>query len=197
MGKHKHKSAHTLVRFPNCHEWKWVGEPDYPHTCPDIFHRHHRQCLRRKNSATWRNFRLNAKNWEIFSLLHSALWHDAHWIFLNLLSKLQTKGTLTRGKFWAFIDPSGQNELYHTPLLSKIWDLDNWKKMVNNPLKVIKGNLRDLSDLERSLCQWRLYILQHQGKEEKATLRKAKQLWTKLDGSSNLVEELHNKQLCT
>ena len=23
-------------------------------------------------------------------------------------------------KFWAFIDPSGQNQLYHTPLLSKI-----------------------------------------------------------------------------
>ena len=23
-------------------------------------------------------------------------------------------------EFWAFIDPSGQNQLYHTPLLSKI-----------------------------------------------------------------------------
>ena len=28
---------------------------------------------------------------------------------------------------WAFIDPSGQNQLYHTPLLSKIWDLNDRK----------------------------------------------------------------------
>ena len=63
---------------------------------------------------------------------------------------------------------------------------------MNNPLKVIKGNLRDLTDLERSLCQQSR--LQHERKEEKATHGKAKQLWTEMDGSSNLVEEVHTAQ---
>ena len=30
-------------------------------------------------------------------------------------------------KFWWFLGPSDQNELYHTPLLSKIWDLGDRK----------------------------------------------------------------------
>ena len=33
-------------------------------------------------------------------------------------------------KFRRFIDPSDQNELYHIPLLSKIWDLINRKQIV-------------------------------------------------------------------
>ena len=33
----------------------------------------------------------------------------------------------------AFIGPSGQNQLYHTPLLFKILDLAENKKIVNNP----------------------------------------------------------------
>ena len=35
--------------------------------------------------------------------------------------------------FWV----SGQNQLYHTPLLSKIWDLNDRKKLVNNPFKAL------------------------------------------------------------
>ena len=40
-------------------------------------------------------------------------------------------------KFWWFLGPSDQNELYHTPLLSKIWDLNDRQKIVNNPFKTI------------------------------------------------------------
>ena len=36
-------------------------------------------------------------------------------------------------EFEAFIGPSGQNQLYHTPLLFKILDLTKNKKIVNNP----------------------------------------------------------------
>ena len=36
-------------------------------------------------------------------------------------------------EFWAFLGPSGQNQLYHTPLLFKIWDLTKNKKFVNDP----------------------------------------------------------------
>ena len=39
----------------------------------------------------------------------------------------------------AFIDPSEQNQLYHTPLLSKISDLSDRQKMVNNPFKSDRG----------------------------------------------------------
>ena len=55
-------------------------------------------------------------------------------------------------EFWSFIDPSGQNQLYHTPLLSKIWDLNNGKKMVNNPFnmcKLLKVGSSDLMFLVR------------------------------------------------
>ena len=38
-------------------------------------------------------------------------------------------------EFGAFIDPSGQNQLYHIPLVSKICDLNDRKKLVNNPFK--------------------------------------------------------------
>ena len=31
-------------------------------------------------------------------------------------------------KFWGFIDPSDQNQLYHTPLQYKVWDLVERKK---------------------------------------------------------------------
>ena len=48
---------------------------------------------------------------------------------------LGTKWKPKNVEFWPFIDPSGQNQLYHTPLLSKIWDLNNGKKLVNNPFK--------------------------------------------------------------
>ena len=37
----------------------------------------------------------------------------------------------------AFIDPSGQNQLDYTPLLSKIWDLNDRTKLVNNPFKSV------------------------------------------------------------
>ena len=36
---------------------------------------------------------------------------------------LGKKSGTKMSKFRGFIDPSDQNELYHTPLLSKIWDL--------------------------------------------------------------------------
>ena len=36
---------------------------------------------------------------------------------------IRTVGKPKNVEFWAFIDPSGQNQLYHTPLLSKILDL--------------------------------------------------------------------------
>ena len=36
-------------------------------------------------------------------------------------------------EFGALIGPSGQNQLYHTPLLFKILDLTENKKIVNNP----------------------------------------------------------------
>ena len=32
-----------------------------------------------------------------------------------------------------FIDPFDQNQLYYTPLLSKIWDFSGWKQLVNSP----------------------------------------------------------------
>ena len=38
-------------------------------------------------------------------------------------------------EFGAFLGPSGQNHLYHTPLLFKIWDLTKNKKIVNDPFK--------------------------------------------------------------
>ena len=38
-------------------------------------------------------------------------------------------------KFLGFIDPSDQNELYHTPLLSKIWDLIDRKRLWDYPFK--------------------------------------------------------------
>ena len=38
-------------------------------------------------------------------------------------------------EFWAFLGPSGQNQLYHTPLLFKIWDLTKNRKIVNDPFK--------------------------------------------------------------
>ena len=37
--------------------------------------------------------------------------------------------------FRAFIEPSDQNQLYHTSLLSKIWVLTKNKKIVNDPFK--------------------------------------------------------------
>ena len=39
-----------------------------------------------------------------------------------------------RGQFRWFLDPSDQNELYHTPSYSKIWDLSR-DKIVNYPFK--------------------------------------------------------------
>ena len=38
-------------------------------------------------------------------------------------------------EFGAFKGPSGQNHQYHTPLLFKILDLTENKKIVNNPFK--------------------------------------------------------------
>ena len=49
----------------------------------------------------------------------------------SLGTKLKPKNC----EFGSFIDPSDQNQLYHTPLLSKIWDLNDRKKLVNNPFK--------------------------------------------------------------
>ena len=42
---------------------------------------------------------------------------------------LGTKWKPKNFEFLPFIDPSGQNQLYHTPLLSKIWDLNDRKKL--------------------------------------------------------------------
>ena len=50
--------------------------------------------------------------------------------------ELRSLGTNLKPKkieFWAFLGPSGQNQLYHTPLLFKIWDLTKNKKIVNDP----------------------------------------------------------------
>ena len=54
---------------------------------------------------------------------------------------LGTKWKPKNVEFWPLADTSGQNQLYHTPLLSKIWDLnDRRKKIVNNPFKhIVKG----------------------------------------------------------
>ena len=48
---------------------------------------------------------------------------------------LGTKLKPQKIEFGAFIGPSGQNQLYHTPLLLKIWDLTKNEKIVNNPFK--------------------------------------------------------------
>ena len=48
---------------------------------------------------------------------------------------LGTKWKPKNVEFWPFKDSSGQNQLYHTPLLSKIWDLNDREKIVNNPFK--------------------------------------------------------------
>ena len=53
----------------------------------------------------------------------------------------------------------------------EIWTIE--KKMVNNPLKVIKGNLRDLSDLERSLCQTLYSATSRKGRESDTQKSKA------------------------
>ena len=42
--------------------------------------------------------------------------------------------------FSAFIEPSDQNQLYHTSLLSKIWVLTENKKIVNDPFKCIMNS---------------------------------------------------------
>ena len=47
---------------------------------------------------------------------------------------LGTKWKPKNAEFWAFIDPSGQNQLYHTPLLPKIWVLNDRKKLWTIPL---------------------------------------------------------------
>ena len=42
-------------------------------------------------------------------------------------------------EFEAFIGPYGQNQLYHTPLLFKILDLTENKKIVNDPFNSQEG----------------------------------------------------------
>ena len=51
---------------------------------------------------------------------------------------LGTKLKPQKIEFGAFIGPSGQNQLYHTPLLLKIKDLTKNKKIVNNPVNAIR-----------------------------------------------------------
>ena len=46
---------------------------------------------------------------------------QVHFASKSLGSNLETKSF----KFRWFLGPSDQNELYHTPLISKIWDLGN------------------------------------------------------------------------
>ena len=53
-------------------------------------------------------------------------------------------------EFGAFMDPSGQNQLYHTPLLSKIWDLNDRKKLVNNPFNRFHHHIWHSSNSDRS-----------------------------------------------
>ena len=38
-------------------------------------------------------------------------------------------------EFGAFLGPSSQNQLYHTPFIFKIWDLTKNRKIVNDPFK--------------------------------------------------------------
>ena len=51
---------------------------------------------------------------------------------------LGTKLKLKNVEFWAFKDPSVQNQLYHTPLLFKRWDLTENKKLWTIPWKANK-----------------------------------------------------------
>ena len=53
-----------------------------------------------------------------------------------------TRSAMGNLEFEAFIGPSGQNQLYHIPLLFKILDLTENKKIVNNPFKhtILKGS---------------------------------------------------------
>ena len=45
-------------------------------------------------------------------------------------------------KFQWFLGPSDQNELYHTPLLSKIWDLGDKNFLVEDPFKnILQANI--------------------------------------------------------
>ena len=54
---------------------------------------------------------------------------------------LGTKWKPKNVEFWAFIDPSGQNQLFTAPLLSKIWDLNDRKKLWTIPLNKSFKNL--------------------------------------------------------
>ena len=69
-----------------------------------------------------------------------------HWSVLSVLLPLETPwccaskplGTNFETKifkFWWFLGPSDQNELYHTPLISKIWDLGDKNFLVEDPFK--------------------------------------------------------------
>ena len=55
--------------------------------------------------------------------------HMAPWVEVPG-DKIKTK----KIEFGAFIGPSGQNQLYHTPSLLKIWDLTKNKKLWTIPL---------------------------------------------------------------
>ena len=46
-----------------------------------------------------------------------------------------SRGPLSLVEFWPFKDPSGQNQLYHTPITIQNMRLNDREKLVNNPFK--------------------------------------------------------------
>ena len=54
-------------------------------------------------------------------------------------------------EFRAFIGLSGQNQLYHTPLLFKILDLTKNKKIVNDPFKVTCFKMSPITQRRRRM----------------------------------------------
>ena len=90
--------------------------------------------LRPKISGKESNFGIFGKNsWYELPLTAGKLWNlaDKRSVFSTCVT---SRGFWTKiFEFGTLIDISDQNQLYHTPLLSKIWDLNDRKKLVNNP----------------------------------------------------------------
>ena len=85
-------------------------------------------------------------------------------------------------EFGAFIGPSGQNQLYHTPLLLKIWDLTKNKKIVNNPFKWLSDNCWQFMTSSIRFFLW-LYIANISGLT--ALRRHSLRRWWKVFNTTN------------
>ena len=83
--------------------------------------------------TNWKVILPKNSNW-YYQLLKGIV-HQFFFLWHRESRSLGTKWKPKNVEFRPFIDPSGQNQLYHTPLLSKIWDLNNRQKIVNNPFK--------------------------------------------------------------